>query len=341
MKRAKRTKDDERRDALCEYVDGLREAGRSYDEIAETLAGVLTERDLARLEVWHRQWKRAQWRAEAKRQRLMVALDDSHAAITDMRESGATEPVVERGEKELVRYLAERLVGHEIPPRGQRRWMPLCTRVLTDGQTCEAVKGPGQAGGCRWMHSAVIFRTGTHIDHVEPEARIRERIKPESRQAAKNRWKRPMVRLEKLQLVERLNHKEMNAKLAALVQTFLGKASGIRSGAHLGRLTDRTRAAVSARKLHIVEEYYEATGGKAGFEGVKSAARHRGKAEKLSRLRETGEPDPKKRAKTEKLNGDAAGAPPQQKPSGVWGQSQLIAAEQAVLNDQPKPQTPP
>lgn len=57
----------------------------------------------------------------------------------------------------------------------------------------------------------------------------------------------------------------------------LGKCSGIKSGAHLARLTNRTRQAVSARKLLIAEDYYAKTGGKAGFEGLTSAARHREK----------------------------------------------------------------
>jgi hypothetical protein len=303
----------EQKDALCEYVDGQREACRRYDEIAANLAGKLPEDDLEKLEVWHRQWKRRQWRDEMKRQQTDVPIGDSDFA--------AGEPEIEewsggtpRGEREVVRYLAERLIGHETKgskkPRWRvekglsewsasgaenvtrpflalylrhetperRQWRPLYTRSLTEGQTCEFVKGPGHEGGTRWLHCAVIFRTGGRIDHVEAEARIRRRVYPEKKRGRDLGLLREAVDLEKLHLVrQKLDQEEISARLAALLQTYLGKGSGIKSGAHLGRLTNRTRQAVSARKLLIAEDYYEVTGGRSGFEGVSSAARHRAK----------------------------------------------------------------
>jgi hypothetical protein len=77
---------------------------------------------------------------------------------------------------------------------------------------------------------------------------------------------------------ERLDQGEICAKLAALLQTFLGRGSGIKNGAHLARITDTTRQAVSKRKLRIAADYYRRTSGKAGFEGLSSAARRRLKA---------------------------------------------------------------
>jgi hypothetical protein len=301
----------EQRDALCEYVDGLRAAGRRYDEIAETLEGKLAESELDRLEVWHRQWARRQWR-EKQLAQAHVPIGDVELAAGET-ETGDWEGAGGRGEAELVRYLAERLVGHDLrggKPRWRverglsewsasgaanavrpfltlhlrheapatRQWKPHYLRSLREGQTCEYVRGAGKVAGVRWMHCAVIFRTGGLIDHIEVEARIRRRVYPGSPRAVRLGLLREAVQLEKLNLVrEKLDHEEISARLAALLQTYLGKESGIKSGAHLGRLTNRTRQAVSARKLLIAEDYYEATGGRAGFEGLTSAKRHRQK----------------------------------------------------------------
>jgi hypothetical protein len=268
----------EQRDSLCEYVDGQREAGRRYDEIAETLEGKLPDADLERLEEWHRQWKRQEWRKELNRLREAVSIEDTDLPEGDT--SGEELSLNESGrERQMVRYLAERLIGREVVKDGAKiRWKQIYQRTLLDGQICECVKGPGQAGGVRWMYSAVIFKTGARIDHVEAEARIRHRVWPDSPRSLKNRQKREAVVVEKLHLVrEGLDLPEIGARLAALLQTYLGKCSGIKSGAHLARLTNRTRQAVSARKLLIAEDYYAKTGGKAGFEGLTSAARHREK----------------------------------------------------------------
>jgi hypothetical protein len=265
----------QQREALCEYVDGQREAGRTYEAIAARLEGQLPETVLSQLEPWHRKWQKGEWRKEVRRQAREVELGE-----TDMAQPDPDPPpaVLPEAREETVRYLAQRLLSADVQATGKVRWKPLYTRALMEGQTCERVKGPGQAGGVRWLVSAVIFRTGEQVDHVEPEARIRQRIKPESSTAQKNRWRREMIKLEKLELVaEKLDLTECSAKQAALLQTFLGKESGIRSGAHLARLTGRTRQAVSARKLLIAENYYEQTGGKAGFEGLHSAQRHREK----------------------------------------------------------------
>lgn len=302
----------EQKDALCEYVDGLRAAGRRFDEIAATLEGKLRESELEKLELWHRQWSNRQWREKLARAQDHVPIDSVEIA--------AEEPEIEdwegnrgRGETELVRYLADRLVGHDMrtgkphwrverglsewsasgaanatrpfltlylhPEAAKgRQWKPLYLRSLREGQTCEYVKGAGKAVGVRWMHCAVIFRTGGQIDHIEVEARIRRRVYPGTPRAIRLGLLREAVQLEKLNLVrEKLDHEEISARLAALMQTYLGKSSGIKSGAHLGRLTNRTRQAVSARKLLIAEDYYETTGGRAGFQGLTSAKRHREK----------------------------------------------------------------
>lgn len=265
----------EQRAALCEYVDGQRAAGRSYDAIADMLDGHIPDAALSSLEAWHREWKQGEWRKEQKRQRREVELGDN-----DVPQDPASEPWTAGG-PEIVRYLVQRLLGADVIANGKVRWKFLCWRSLKPGQTCETRKGPGSAGGVCWLMSSVIFRTGDQIDHVEPESRIRDFRKPGSATAAKLGFKRNAVRLEKLSLVaERLNLTECSAKLAALLQTFLGSNSGIRSGAHLGRLTKRSRAAVSARKLRIAESYYEQTGGKAGFENLHSAQRHRDKVKR-------------------------------------------------------------
>jgi hypothetical protein len=302
----------DQRDALCEYVDGLREAGRRYDEIAATLEGKLRESELEKLEFWHRRWVHRRWRERIEHQRDHVPIEGMDFPVEDP-EIGDWESNRGAGGTEVVRYLADRLVGHDLrggKPRWRvekglsewsasgaanaarpfltlylhhetskgRQWKPLYLRSLTEGQTCENVKGAGHASGIRWMHCAVIFRTGPLIDHIEVEARIRRRVYPGTPRAIGLGLLREAVQLEKLNLVrEKLDNDEISARLAALMQTYLGKSSGIKSGAHLARLTNRTRQAVSARKLLIAEDYYEATGGKAGFQGLTSAKRHREK----------------------------------------------------------------
>ncbi len=266
----------EQKEALCEYVDGQREAHRSYHAIAEQLSGHYPEQVLGVLEIWHRTWKKTEWRKKARLLSRETELGDTDAAEPEPAPPALPENVGGRGD--TVRYLAQKLISPEVIKTGKVRWRPHYTRALQPGQTCERRKGPGQAGAVRWLVCAVIFRTGDRIDHVEAEARIRARHTPESKVGIKNGWKREMIRVEKLELVaEKLDLREIGAQQAALLQTYLGKGSGIKSGAHLGRLTDRTRQAVSARKGLIVEDYYEKTGGKAGFEGVTSAERRRDK----------------------------------------------------------------
>ena len=267
----------EQKDALCEYVDGLRAAGQRYDEIAETLQGKLPEGELEMLEEWHREWKRREWREALKRLQTSVSIDSTD--IAEARQAcGEWSPVDSGGARELMEYLVDQMIGVDIGDDVGVRWKALYMRSLEAGQTCEMVRGPGQVNGRKWLYSAVIFRTGQRIDHVEAEARIRRRVRPGSSRAGDYRLTREAVQLEKLDLVrEKLDRGEISARLAALLQTYLGKASGIKSGAHLARLTNRTRQAVSARKLLIAEDYYKRTGGRAGFEGLTSAGRHRDK----------------------------------------------------------------
>ena len=263
-------------DDLCDYIDGRREAGHRYDEIADSLEGQLPEEALEQLEIWHLEWKRRQPENDHRRPLGTVSGDGiagGRAAVEPWYSSGSFR------QREMVQRLAERLLGRDALAEGVKiEWKPIFQRSLEDGQTCEMVKGAGQAHGHKWLHSAVIFRSGGRIDHVEAEARIRRRIQPGSNRASAAGLSREAVQLEKLQFVsEKLDIGQVSARLAALLQTYLGRESCIKSGAHLARLTNRTRQAVSARKLLIAEDYYKKTGGKAGFEGLSSAARHREK----------------------------------------------------------------
>jgi|GEM_PF-5009985 len=265
-------------DDLCEYIDGRREAGHRYDEIADSLECQLPEEALEQLEIWHLEWKRRQLKNDPRRP--LETVSGEGAGIAGGR--AAVEPWCSSGsyrQREMVQSLAERLIGRDALADGVKiEWRPIFQRSLKDGQTCETVQGPGQAHGHKWLHSAVIFRSGERIDHVEAEARIRRRVRPGSNRASAAGLSREAVQLEKLQFVsEKLDIGQVSARLAALLQTYLGRKSGIKSGAHLARLTNRTRQAVSARKLLIAEDYYKKTGGKAGFEGLTSAARHREK----------------------------------------------------------------
>lgn len=272
----------EQKDSLLIYVDELRRGGRSYEEIAATLVGRLPDGDLAQLEKWHGVWKRTQWREKLKREHQLAELPDEASleavpvpAEAEDRDGVSTSPAGER-ETEMVRYLADNLLTAEVADEGKGNWRRLFRRALKPGQVCDYCKGPGEAGGRRWYVSGVVFRTGERIDLVVVEARVRARFSPEMGWARKRGYRNEVVIVEQLELVhERLNLREVAAKHAALLRTFLGKKSGIKSGAHLGRLTDRTRQAVSARTGGIVADYYERTGGKAGFEGVTSAAAKR------------------------------------------------------------------
>lgn len=266
-----------------------------------TLAGVL--------EAVRKHGVRKRWEKRRHEARVVREVDERLAVAEPVVEESAGELRADAGGLDLVRYLAGGLVGCEsrslVPAvavvrpatwtgaRGdagkwvlqvrmgmerRRRWKYLITRALEPGQEVEQVKGAGQTGGVSWLCYAVIFRTGARIDHVEPEARVRQVVKPQTTAAKRKRGLVTSVVLERLQLAEkRLALEEIGAKHAAVMQTFFGRESGIKSGAELARLTGVTRQAVSARKLLIAEHYYEQTGGKAGFENLHSAQRHREK----------------------------------------------------------------
>lgn len=76
----------------------------------------------------------------------------------------------------------------------------------------------------------------------------------------------------------RLRMEAVLTRLATIMELYMKGATGFHSGEEIAQATGRTRAAVSAQKLGMVRRDTLATGGRAGFEGLRAAGRHRQRA---------------------------------------------------------------
>lgn len=262
--------------ALCEYVDGRRAAGATYEVIAGELAAYtvakkgeeprLTEEDLDGLEGWHRQWSQRQ--AYLQRQRASgdvragskvaeVAVDWQEVDEGKMRLDGATsatDPALfERAETlRAVMYLKRGLL------RARWKWVLFRNVGLPEGVECEECRGPGRclmADGreAEWLVRAVIFRRKKDgaVTEVFEECRVR-RERPVG-------WKGSRavrMDLERRELDgEQIDIRDVSARLAALLHTCLGGArSPFRNNQHLAQLLGVTREAMRVRRLRIMQD---------------------------------------------------------------------------------------
>lgn len=261
-------------DALCEYVDGRREAGAGYDAIADTLqaytvprkageAPLLTEEDLDNLEPLHRKWKQRQVYLEKQRvagdsrsgtQVPEVKVDWRLAAdgYLNLKAAPPAEPTIfERADAlRAVMYLKRSLL------RAKTRWVTCKTITLRPGMEWEEHRGPGKivkADGteAQWLWGCVVVKQGGAVKLVMEECRKRA-LRP----VGWHGHKHPALELERRELHgERIDVKDISARLATLLHTCLGgDKSPFRNNEHLAQLLGVTREAMRVRKKRIMQD---------------------------------------------------------------------------------------
>ena len=287
-------------EAVCEYVDGRREAGASYEAIADELRPYtvpltrggeprLTEADLDDIERLHRRWKTRQLYLE--RQRATgdgrsgtlvpeVAVDWQAADHVKVETVPVAAPsLFERAEAlHVVMYLKRSLLSAEW------RWVSYKTRTLTPGLEWRQHEGPGKltlpdGKEAEWLWGAVVLSRDGVVQEVFEECRKRS-VKPSGWHGCLH----PALEMERRELSgEAINAKDLSARLATLLHTCLGgKRSPFRNNEHLAQLLGVTREAMRVRKKRIMKEAgmrsaegqvpERAKGGRAGVEKRKLLA---------------------------------------------------------------------
>jgi hypothetical protein len=264
-------------DAICEWADGLREAGLRWDEIEGRLEGQVPEEVLEGLEASHRAWSRRRLADRLTREEREEELDGDKVAA----ESGTADvvPRAESGGAAVIEFLAERLIGRR-PRKEDVLWGKQTAVALPEGHVVERRRGPGEACGVRWWSCAVLLVKDAQVVRVWPEARVRQICEAESKWAKRRQWKSDLLKLEFLRLdEERLNVREIAHRVAALLHAYLGASgTGIASNVHLAELTETTRQNISQMKQRVAAKHFQtAKDSLAGFEGMKSSRRIREK----------------------------------------------------------------
>jgi hypothetical protein len=264
-------------DAICEWADGLREAGLRWDEIEGRLEGQVPEEVLEGLEAAHRAWSRKRLAERLTREEREEELDGDKVAA----ESGGGDVVPRAGSDgaAVIEFLAERLIGR-LPRKGDVLWAKQTAVALPEGHSVERRRGPGEACGVRWWSCAVLLVHEEKVVRVWPEARVRRILQAGSNQARHYGVSGSAMRLEFLRLdEERLNVREVAHRVAALLHAYLGASgTGISSNVHLAALTGTSRQNISQMKQRVAAKHFEkAKDSQAGFEGMKSARRIREK----------------------------------------------------------------
>ena len=264
-------------DAICEWADGLREAGLRWDEIESRLEGQVPEEVLEGLEAAHRSWSKRRLADRLTREEREEELDGDKVAA----ESGAADvvPRAESGGAAVIEFLAERLIGRR-PRKEDVLWGKMTAVALPEGHVVERRRGPGEACGVRWWSCAVVLMKDEQVVRVWAEARVRMICQAGSTLARHYGFSGAAMRLEFLRLdEERLNVREIAHRVAALLHAYLGASgTGISSNVHLAELTETTRQNISQMKQRVAAKHFKAAPGSlAGFEGMKSSRRIREK----------------------------------------------------------------
>jgi len=267
-------------EAIMEWVDGERAAGRRWDEIEERIEGQIPEDLLEKLEGMHRTWARRRLNERLAREEREEELDGDRVAADAGIPSVALR--AESSGAEVIEFLAHRLIGR-LPRPGDVRWGRRTEISVPDGHAYEVRVGPGEAAGVRWWVCAVVLLRDGEPVRAYPEARVRQVLRAGHAWLTKRGMKGEAIRLEFLRLdEERLNAREIAHRVAALLHAYLGGSTGIRSNVHLAQLTGTTRQNISQMKQRVVAKHYAATEGVAGFEGMQSARRIRDRVRKKS-----------------------------------------------------------
>jgi hypothetical protein len=257
----------EQLDAICEYVDGRRAAGDRWDVIEEALAGGVPEETLERLPELHRRWQRAR-RYEAQQAVVgdlrqgnsvgAITVDwaaADEAALKLAVSSGATaDPTLaERAEAlRVIEYLRTGLL--------QERWAwKFLARVpIDDDAQWVDMRGPGEV----WL------RDGRHVEWRARGVVVRRIIPAGERpKGSFSRDPRRHLQIERMELdAAVVDPREISARLAALIHTFLGSAgSPWRNNAELAGALGVSRQAIQMRRKRLMR----AAGARAG-EGLRS-----------------------------------------------------------------------
>jgi hypothetical protein len=264
-------------DAICEWADGLREAGLRWDEIEGRLEGQVPEEVLEGLEAMHRAWSRKRLAERLTKEEREEELDGDKVAA----ESGGGDVVPRAGSDgaAVIEFLAERLIGR-LPRKEDVLWSKQTAVAVPEGHSVERRRGPGEACGVQWWSCAVLLVHEGKAVRVWPEARVRQICEAGNVWATRQRFRGTVMRLEFLRLdEERLNVREIAHRVAALLHAYLGASgTGIASNVHLAELTGTSRQNISQMKQRVAAKHFEkAKDSQAGFEGMKSARRIREK----------------------------------------------------------------
>ncbi len=271
----------EQLDALCEYADGRREAGVRWDVIEEEMDGKVPQRVLDRLPSLHKAWARR--RLYEQRQRVAgdrrqgesvaeVTVDwasaDAAALKLDLAAvAGAAEVALDDRAVALavVRYLHAGLL------QAKTRWRQWKEVRVGAGERLVRCWGPGRAvtvAGVEvsWLTCAVMVQAGEMIRAVYPEARYQLLTDAMMR---KHRLRGQYCRIFRRELdAEVLSPKEVSARLAAVLHTFLGGAgSKWRNNAELAKALGVSRQAVQVRKRKLLKK-----AGARAADGLRSTA---------------------------------------------------------------------
>lgn len=166
---------------------------------------------------------------------------------------------------EMVRYLGGDLV------RARVVWKTAKSYTLRQGERAEYCR----EGGEGWLVCAVRILQGEKLVRLFPEMRIKRR-----RPAGWMGTRGETLVMQCMTLdCEGIDQEKILTRFAAVMQMHC-EGSGLKSAAHVARLTGRTRAAGAAQRAVLVRTYYERTGGAAGFTGVSSAPRLKAAAER-------------------------------------------------------------
>lgn len=252
-------------ESLCEWADGQRAEGLTWDEIGAKLLEIsgkveLPPGTLASLPEWYAVWKKREFRKEAKR---AVPVEPSSLEAVAAAESVSDEGGRGQGLLEVLRYLGGELVSAKPVWKREQKY------TLREGEGVEYRHGQGES----WLHCAVLILQAGRIVRVFPERRIIGKIP-----AGWNGTRGETLRMEWLSLeCEELDREKIITRFAAAMQLH-HSGSGLKSAAHLAALTGRTRQAAAAQRAVLARHYYERTEGAAGFAGLSSAPQIRAKA---------------------------------------------------------------
>jgi hypothetical protein len=271
---------DKQVEAICEWADGLREAGLRWDEIEGRLEGQVPEDVLEGLESLHRAWSRKRLAERLTREEREEELDGDRVAAEGGSSAGV--PMAESSGAAVIQFLAECLIGRK-PRKNDVRWSKQTAVALPPGHDVERRVGPGEAAGVRWWCCAVLLVEAGEVRKVWAEARVRQISRAGNKWGARQGFRGAFLRLEFLRLDgERLNEREIVHRLAALFHAYLGTSgTGIRNNVHLAELTETTRQNISQMKQRVAAKHFaRVPGSRAGFEGMQSSRRIREKVQK-------------------------------------------------------------